>query len=197
MERFNTLEACIHDCWHLLFRATVRRKEPFNKPVTGTVRGRRPSLRTVVLRSVDIPERRLTFFTDYRSAKVEELRLEPELYWLFYDDRRKLQIRARSRASLHYGDDLARAYWRDIPAAGRRNYAAVRPPGTPAGEATEDLPPGWSDDWTAEQTDFAFRNFLVVRGEVFYLECLHLHGEGHQRAAFDWEGEWRGRWLIS
>ena len=132
MERFHTLDEYLDGCWQLLRLATQERKASFRTPVLATVDGGAPRLRTVVLRRVAVAERLLLFYTDRRSAKVSELRENPQAGCLFYDEGRKLQVRVQGRCRLHAGDELSQQCWRQLPVAGRRSYATVEPPGRPA-----------------------------------------------------------------
>ncbi len=197
MERFKDLDGVLKMSWNLMFRATVQRHEPFRTPAIATVDGKTPHLRTVVLREVEVDERRLCFFTDFRSRKVSELAAHPLVTWLFWDARRKLQIRLQSHASFHRLDPTARHYWDKLPVAGRRSYATQQAPGQTAEFDTDGLPDFWRDDLPTADTEFAYENFLVVACRAVACEVLHLHAEGHQRAAFSWEeNEWQGRWLV-
>ncbi len=197
MEKITSLEDFVHRSWHLLFQATVKRRQPFAAPVVGTVRERQCRMRTVILRRVEIRERRLIFFSDARSSKVEDLAAGSSLSWHFYDPRRQLQIRAGGLAATHHQDELARRFWEDQPAVSRKNYASLRPPGTILEAAGDGLPAFWGDDLPAEETDFAFAHFLVVAGTIDYMDCLQLHPEGHRRAVFRWEQEqWKGHWVL-
>ena len=197
MDKFTTLENIVHRCWHLLFQATVKRRQPFVLPVVGTVREGECRMRTVILRRVEVPERKLYFFSDARASKVADLEAGSPLSWHFYDAKRQLQIRAGGSYAIHHEDELARRFWQEQPAASRMNYASVRPPGVILEEAGDGLPAFWRDDLLAGETDFAFPRFLVVEATIDHMDCLQLHPEGHRRAFFRWEEEhWKGNWLL-
>ncbi len=197
MERFDTLEEYIHDCWHLLSKAAVQRKGAYQTPVVGTLGREAARMRVVILREVDMPERKLTFFTDARSAKTEQLLQHNHLSWLFWDERKKVQIRMRGRGALHTEDELARKLWNRLPVEGRKNYATEKGPGMPLPISSDGLPDKWAAGISPAETEYAFPNFMVVVCTVEEVECLHLHQEGHQRARFSWEdGEWKGVWVV-
>lgn len=197
MERITSPEDFIQRCWDLLFQATVKRGKPFATPVVGTVADGECRMRTVILRKVEIQERRLLFFTDARSPKVEQLSAGDRLSWHFYDPKKGLQIRAHGVAVLHLEDEVARRFWLEQPVVSRKNYASEKAPGVAVAEATEGLPSFWREELSQEETDFAFPRFVAVYCTIDYMDCLHLHTAGHQRAIFRWQEEkWEGGWVI-
>lgn len=197
MKRFNDLDEMLHDCWHLLAKAAIKRKGAYQTPVIGTLGDGQAELRTVVLREAALSEHQLIFFTDARSAKIRQLAQSPRLSWLFWDARKKVQMRMYGEAECHRADQLCRKYWDRLPVQGRKSYAATLPPGSPVDSDTTGLPNHWSDNMELEDTEYAFDHFTVVVCKVGQVELLHLHQEGHQRAAYHWKnGGWDGHWAI-
>lgn len=200
MERFNQLDDVLRSCWNLLFRATVQRNSPFRTPVLTTIADAQPNARTVVMRSVDTAERQLLCYTDMRSAKVKELKANSIVCWVFWDESRKIQIRATGKTKLHNQDELAQAKWKDIPVRNRKDYATRAAPGTPQSKSKDYLPEYWNEESLAlEKTEDFFENFVVIVCEVTQLDWLHLHREGHQRAKFNWNentSKWDKTWLV-
>ena len=197
MERFSSLDSLLSHSWNLLFRATAGKNKAFRCGYVGTIHEGIPQLRTVVLRKVERSERELVFYTDHRSAKVEQLRRNPHLSWLFWDQGRSFQLRASGKTQLHYRDDRARKDWEGLAPKDRKDYGAMQAPGTSLPEPTDGKPDLWDEDITASQTEYTFDNFLLVSTFVEDLDLLHLHREGHQRAQFSWEEEeWKGSWVV-
>ncbi len=197
MKRFKNLEEFIHDSWHLLVKAAIKRSGDYQTPVIGTLGDGQAAMRIVVLREVRLQQRQLVFYTDRRSEKMQELEQNARLNWLFWDARKKVQLRMSGECTWHIADGDSRKYWERLPVQGRKSYAAEQPPGTKVETPTEGLPEDWSEDMPLEQTEYAFDNFTVVVCTVDQVQLLHLHGEGHQRAAFEWDGSgWKGSWLI-
>ena len=93
-----TLDRVLDDC--SLEQGARRGKHPFHTGVLATTRPDGCELRTVVLRSVDSETRSLVVHTDARSDKVRQIRADPRVSWLFYDPRRKVQLRLRGEATL-------------------------------------------------------------------------------------------------
>ncbi len=171
-------------------RATRDRRHAFRHPVIATRCPRRgATARTVVLRGADPDDARLTLYTDLRSAKLEGLEIEPTLTWCFYDPRRREQVRAESRASVHVGDAVARAGWARQGRAARALYAIEPAPATP-------LAPGESAT-SREGDDAGFEHFAVVVCGVEELDWLQLGPDGHRRIRFTpGDGSWRGARIV-
>jgi len=197
MERIESLDDFLKTSWNHLFRAAHTRKGDFQRGALATVNEEKQvSMRIVVLRKAAPEHRQLFFFTDERSPKAREMKLNPSVSWLFWDDSRKLQIRMRGKVTFHHKDDHAKTYWDKLPVSARKSYASATPPSSHAEKDTEGLPEGW-DSFNKEQTEQFYQNFLVVVTNVEEMQCLHLHPDGHQHARFSWqEEEWKGNWLI-
>ncbi|MEQ8707206.1 MAG: pyridoxamine 5'-phosphate oxidase family protein [Phaeodactylibacter sp.] len=198
MERFDQPDKFLHDAWHLLIKAAAKRKGDYQKPIIATIDADGfAQQRVVVLRDVDLQQRMLTLFTDARSEKVKALQDTPLLSWLFWDERKKVQIRMIGRVVLEQGSDRCQKLWDRLPVQGRTSYATVSAPGTPQEKDTVPLPDYWHADMDLEQTASAFEHFMVVTCQVFKVDLLHLHHEGHQRAQFEYQdGSWQGHWVT-
>lgn len=197
MERIKSLDNFLKTSWNHLFRAAYTRKGDFQKGIIATVNGgQQASVRIVILREASAQNRQLLFFTDIRSPKVQEMKLHPDVSWLFWDDSRKLQIRMRGKVAFHTQDEHSRKLWDKLPTAARKSYATVSPPSSTIEEDTENLPQGWNN-FSEEQAEQFYPNFLLVVTTIEQIQCLHLHPQGHQHARFDWEeDQWKGSWLV-
>jgi pyridoxine/pyridoxamine 5'-phosphate oxidase len=197
MKRFEGLDTFLHDAWHLLVKASIQRKGAYQTPVIGTMGDGRADLRIVVLRKVDLEAKQLICFTDARAEKVKQLRESSRLSWLFWDPGKKVQMRMYGQAVLHQGDELCRQYWGRLPVQGRQSYASEIAPGSQAEADVNGLPEYWSSDMELSQTEYAFKNFMLITCNIDQMELLHLHHEGHQRARFEQtNGAWTGHWVV-
>jgi hypothetical protein len=178
------------DTWARLVRATRDRRHAFRHPTVATHCPRRGvRCRTVVLRHAEPQDARLTLYTDRRSGKLEALESQPSLSWCFYDGRRRVQVRAESRAMVHVGDAVARAAWDRQGCAARALYAIEPAPATrlAAGESPR----------FREGDDAGFETFAVVECTVWELDWLYLGRKGHRRIRFGLQdGGWQGAWIV-
>jgi hypothetical protein len=184
--------------WDLLEKATHRPRDPFYTPAIATVAGDRADLRTVVLRKVSRKERTLWFFSDIRAGKISEIRQTASVGWLFWNPRKLLQLRIRSKAVIHHMDQLAQDQWEKVPPVSRMNYSALIAPGTEAPADAQIYPVAEQGaDSMGKALDEAQKHFALVNCQVDHIDVLHLHPEGHQRLELVWKGgEWKGSWLV-
>ncbi len=199
MNKLATLDEILTHVWDTLQRGAADNQHAFHAPVFATVAGKKPQLRTVILRNTDRTQRKLFCYTDIRSGKVKELQNNPYAQWLFYDANHREQIRAHSTTVIHHKDTLTLQNWDKIPPQSRGNYLGTMPPGMPSSTYTANL----SNDFRIEDhpsqkiTEKGYQNFCVLESEVLSLEFLALRKKGHIRAKFEWENEqWKATWLA-
>lgn len=185
-----SLETILCEAWVLLEQGVKDRRSPMHTGVFATIRGDFPEARTVVLRHIDAKARKLYCHTDSRSAKVGDLRHNPNCSWLFYHPERKIQLRFLGRATVHHDAPLATARWKETKLMSRRCYATTLPPGTLVEAPTSGLPDYLIErNPTAEESEAGAENFAVVETHVHLLDWLLLDAKGHRRAKFHWQGE--------
>jgi pyridoxamine 5'-phosphate oxidase len=93
--------------------------EPFDMALATATPDGRPSVRMVLLKSVD--ERGFTFFTGYSSRKGRELEANPHAALLFHEP--GIQVRVEGRVD-RVPSAESDAYWASRPAGSRRSAAA-------------------------------------------------------------------------
>jgi len=181
-------------CWGLLHEGVKSYKNPFHYGVFASVDDRFPSVRTVIVREVDIQQKIICFNTDTRSPKFGQLSANPHICWLFYDENLRMQMRCMASASLHVHDELADAVWKEARLNSKITYTAPHAPGTPLDEpCLVDLN---RDVISDEELQEARRNFSVVHTRVISLDWTFLHYKGNRRAFFDYQQN-RQTWMQS
>lgn len=192
-----TLDALLDLAWQSLVRGANDARHGFHLPVVATVdTDGRPQARTVVLRAADRQGRRLVFHTDARAPKLDELAAGTA--WVFYDAKRRLQVRVTGPARLA---DAATtdARWKATSRPSRKAYLVEPAPGTPVPTYTSGHPGDLDGPVvpTAAQSEAGRAAFAVVTTQVTTLEVLRTLREGHQRARFQWEGgHGVSSWLV-
>ena len=164
-------------------------RDPWRTPVLATFSAAAgPQARTVVLREVDLAQRRLTAWTDPRAPKAGQLDADPRAQWCFYDGVRRIQLRVSTEVRVHHGDAVARAAWARVPAGNLMNYRTARPPGSVIGHDSR-------EDTAADDTGPA--HFAVLSATVMEFDWLWLGDAGHRRARFRWYGTgWDEAWVV-
>ncbi len=189
-DHYNCLEAVKREAFALLSRGASDRRSAFYTPVlvTNGLDGF-PAARTVVLRGFDPNLRTITIHSDYRSGKVAEITGNDRAAAVFYDPRKKIQIRVTGHCQIHHQNDATIDAWRKLPVFSRRCYLA-QPPGSVAEEPSSGLPPELEKRApTLEDSGQGFSNFVVIRFQIVALEWLYLSARGHRRAKITWPGD--------
>ncbi len=168
--------------WQLLDEALKNRKSGFRTFTLATIGAEGAEARTVVLREVDPKSRFIRFNSDVRSAKVIELKSQPNATALFYDAAQKFQVRARVQAVIHHGDEVAREAWEATALLARRCYLAPFVPSTVLDDFHPNMPEHLvGREPVEEESVEGFDNFCAVRLHITSLESFSLDYEGHRR----------------
>ena len=169
-----------------LLRSNVDRKHPFRLLYLSTW-GVYPEVRTVVKRKID-SDLNLTFFTDSRSPKVEQIRNNSKVSALFYHPKKKLQIRLYGQAILideGHGDfDRYLQTIKQSPSL--KDYTTIQAPGSSLPQEEEAVGLFGEEVY-----------FLAVEIHAQKLDVLQLGKESHQRSIFiRQEDEWLEQPLV-
>lgn len=143
--------------------------------------------RIVVLRALDEGGAEVTWYTDRRSDKVEQLARDGHCSLLFNNAAHRTQLRLRGRAHEDVDEQVRRTLWAGISPGAKSNYATLQAPGTPLSEASTGLPPAWPKLDAATEAR-AFAHFAVYRTRVTSGDFLQLLDEGAYRSRWDGEG---------
>lgn len=103
-------------------------KNNFHFPVIGSINENEIELRTVVLRDFIENNNTLVFYTDFRSPKINQIKNNPIVSFLFYDGVLKEQLRIKSKSTIHHKNDISLKYWEKIKPENRRDYGSKQSP---------------------------------------------------------------------
>lgn len=184
------------ECWNKL-EAAGSKDSPLRNMTVCNYAADDINAYTVVLREANAEHSTLTFYTDHRSPKVEQLQLNGKVTVVLYSDEEKLQLILKGNATIHHQDEVSHRYWQKDGYKGRRSYLAEPSPSTLIDEPADGL--DYIKDKKFEEHDPAgSENFAVVVLKINYLEYLQLNREGNRRAKFTLEdgGELKEAWLI-
>jgi 3-hydroxyisobutyrate dehydrogenase len=171
-------------CWQLLYEGVRSYKNPFHHGVISSFSDAFPSARTVIIREVDPDQKMIRFNTDIRSPKFAEISANPNICWLFYDEKLRMQMRCLAIANLHVNDPVAEKAWDEARLNCKITYTSPQAPGTPLNEPfLLDLNKEHVPD---EELASARRNFSIVNTKVLSLDWTFLHHKGNRRAWFDY-----------
>ncbi len=179
----------LEDVWARLLAGKSDVAHPFHTAAVASINELEGvTVRTVVLRKVDVESRLLYFHTDRRSPKFADLLHDPAAGWAFYDPQARLQVRLRTSATLHTKDAIAHEQWVGLPAQTQEMYRSPVAPGEVLSQMTPPPPlPG------VDGRD----NFAVIVCSIESIDWLYLHPDGHRRIRFTWvENEPKAEWLA-
>jgi hypothetical protein len=141
-------------------------------------------LHAVVLRSADASSGELVCYTDRRSPKASQLRVDGRGVLVFWCARLSWQLRAQVRIEIEDEGPRVQAAWARVAGQpGARDYLAPTAPGTAVSQ------PGIQDG------PHDMHHLAVLAARVEALDWLELdRREGPRRAAVDAQG--RAQWLM-
>ena len=180
---YNNKDLIFDEIWTLLARGVVDRSEDFRLPTVIVNKGEFSDGRIVVLRGAFKDKRVLRFHTDLRSSKISALKNNNNIYFLFYNKKRKIQVRAKGVATIHYQNEVTKEAWGKTQVISRKCYLASQAPGS-----VSDTPhPGYPKELEGknpniEDTEIGFDNFCVIESKINEMEWLYLASQGHRRA---------------
>lgn len=181
-----TPDAALTSVRDALAAATTRRT-PFTLASLATVTpDGAPRARSVILRAWDPDRDVLGLATDDRSAKVREIRADPRVALVVWDDDAQVQVRLEGRASVLHDPAERRRRWDALGPGTRHGYATVAVPGT---VVDGDGVPAQDDDDEAWFARFAWVEVAVDR-----VDRLDLSTDPHDRVLAERDaGGWRAR----
>ena len=197
-EKWDVLDSVLEKIWLMLEQGAAHSDDPFHWPVLGTKATEACNMRTVILRQVKVPERILVCHTDARSAKVQEIMNCSQTSWIFYNPKKKIQVRISGHARLHARDPYADRQWADTSITSRLNYCTSKPPGTPIDKPSSGLPDFLRNKIpTLLETEIGRKHFMAVEVQIFSIDWLILKITGNRRARFEWYGDrLHAIWLV-
>lgn len=154
-----------------------------------------PNPRIVTLRRIDPSQRVIICHTDIRSEKVAEIERNPNVAWLCYDIRTRLQFRISAVARIERDSPLADEQWGRSALSSRRCYLAPHAPGTPSDTLLSNIPPHMAGRQpTLEESEPGRPNFAIVVTTALRADVLELAAEGHRRVMLTFGGP--ARWVA-
>jgi len=184
-----TAQSLITDLFKDLEKATEDRNHPYRFCSLSTTQvDNVPSLRTVVLRKV-LPSKELLIFADYRTPKIQEIKLQSQVALLFYHPKQQLQIRIQAMATIHHQNTLSLQEWSKLGDYAKKDYQTILPPGS-------DLP--LKDQGEIHDPNLGSNFFSIISLKPINIDVLQLgNGRHHQRMIGEMnKGEWLGRKVM-
>ena len=184
--------------WKHLDLGVLDREHPFHTPVFATENGKAPSLRVVVLRRFWRKPPTLAFHSHSGAPKIEEIKANPKVSFLFYHPQKKFQLRINGSATIHTDDELADEQWMATGLFSRRCYVGEAP-SKESKKPTCGLPEDLIERQpTKEESERGRANFVVISSTIDVIDCVELDVKGNRRSLFVWNenGALETKWLT-
>ena len=193
---YNNIDVILDQIWSFLEKGVSERDEDFRLPVVIINSETGVDGRIVVLRGAFKDKNILRFHTDYRSPKIDSLKKNNKIYFVFYSKKRKIQIRAEGIAVIHKDNEITKLAWKNTQMMSRKCYLSSQAPGDLINESASDLSREMGGSLpTIEQSEIGYKNFCVVESKIKSFEWLYLASQGHRRAKFMLD-ENKSTWLV-
>jgi len=193
---YNNIDLILDEIWSLLQRGVVDRNEDFRLPVVIVSSNDSAEGRVVVLRGAFKDKNILRFHTDFRSSKIKSLKENKKIYFVFYNKKRKIQVRAEGIATVHKDNELTKEAWTKTQMMSRKCYLSQQAPGDFINDSASDLSKDMGNEIpTYEQSEVGYKNFCVIESKIKSFEWLYLASQGHRRAKFMLD-ENKSTWLV-
>ena len=180
---YDNLELTLEEILTLCQRGVNDRKSGFHNVVLSTVdENNNPDARTVILRGFNSEEMTINIHSDGRAKKINYLKLNKKVCLVFYDDKKKIQIRIKGIANIK--ESLEKA-WNKLSNWSKRCYLTSKAPGSESNKPSSGFPKEFEsiapDSVTSEK---GLKNFAVISIKIERIEWLFLASQGHRRAIF-------------
>ena len=187
---YNDLDEILNTIWNLLIIGKSKAKSEFHQGYISTFADDFPSIRTVVLRHVSKSCNTISFHTDSRSKKIDELNNNRKISMLFYDHSKKIQLKISGNAEMHNMDDVSKDAWSQSKSFSKKCYIVKKAPGSLSDVPTS----GYIDKHEKSLPDTkilesGYKNFTKITIQIAYIEWLYLHRDGHRRAFFKYNNK--------
>ena len=97
---YDDLDLTLKEIEYLLSRGVKDRKSSFHYTMLCTINNKTPESRTVILRNFNKDKFELNIHSDLRSGKINQIENNNNVSCLFYDDKKKIQIRINGQATI-------------------------------------------------------------------------------------------------
>ncbi|MFE4544266.1 pyridoxamine 5'-phosphate oxidase family protein [Arthrobacter sp. NPDC056727] len=181
--------------WGSLGEATTKRTS-FTLAYLATVDANNaPRLRGLILRGFDAEEGSVSFTTNTKSAKADEIRRNPLVALAAIDSDAGVQLRMDGRAEIVEDPAERQRAW---DALGPQTRVLYRSPLTPGAPLESNPGTDSSAAHSSESKENAeFERFAWVRVRLEQLDWLDISSKTHKRCRFIREGNhWASEWIA-
>jgi hypothetical protein len=178
------------ETWTRLALACDDPTQPMRTVVLASVNDRgAPDARLMILRGADRQSGRLWFYTDVRSAKLEQLRAQPTVTVVAWDPTPCVQLRFNGTATVRTTGENTDDHWRQASMGLLVLLSSPDEPGRPLTRPDPRLV-GMKHSLDAGDLKTARDRFAVIEVAIFSAEWLQISGNEQRRAIMHGANGW-------
>ncbi len=163
----------------------------------GTIRNEYPEIRTVVLRAINNISNTISFHTDLRSKKLQDIKSNNHVSSIFYDRKRRIQLRIQGKAYIETDSVKLKEIWKNMRPESKLCYMGPHNPSKKLDSFQPNLPKHDAQNISFENDIIGYNNFSRITIRFKSLDWLHLHHEGHKRLLFSFNQKITYQWIAS
>ncbi len=200
---FDDFEKLATQIWSNLESSAGEPDQPWSLAQFASLSKQGPELRTLVLRRCEPESRTLTWHTDLRSPKCQQILKDCRTSVLFWDPAERVQLTLRGTSVVRSIGPRVDEAWEQSKLISRRAYLGSLSPGTRQEQMCVNFPKEFADSPPSEEeSEEGKTNFGVITTRIQEMDLVILRQSGNVRAKFYWnaeesgEGNWEASWVC-
>ena len=183
--------------WSHLSDGIKSASHPFHNFILSNSINDIPESRIVILRTINIQKRLIGFNTDKRSPKYAALLNNNNVNALFYDQKRKIQLRIKGKTNLA-DERKIQSLWKNMALESRLCYMGKFGPSSVIETYEPNMPLQKITEISDEEYTLGLKNFIHFIIKIETIDWLYLHSSGHKRIKYIWDNKkFLASWLAS
>jgi pyridoxamine 5'-phosphate oxidase len=171
-------------------------KHDYHSFVLSTIRNNVPDSRTVILRSFDDKLNSISFHSDIRSSKINDIQTNHHVSALFYSKLRKTQLRISGTATIEKEEKGIEKIWKAMTPESKICYMGPYSPSKKITSYKPNLPDITPYEINEDYEKLGYKNFCRIKITFKYLDILKLSYKGHQRISYTFEEKIESVWIA-
>ena len=183
--------------WKNINLGIQKAKHDYHSFVFSTVSKNSPDSRTVILRDFDEHKQAIWFHSDRRSKKILHLEENKNVFALFYDKSRKVQLRINGIADIEEDIEQNKKIWDSMRPESKLCYMGPYAPSQKISQFEPNILKKSAHDLDQEDEHLGLSRFCRIRIKIKKLDWLKLDYKGHQRLEFKFGKKIKTQWIAS
>lgn len=182
-----TLHSIRKNIWQQLTKTQTEEEHPFRLATFATSNENTPNMRVAIIRKINQELAEIWFYTDYYSQKVQDIKDNNNINWLFYDPKEQTQVRLYGNAQVLHNPTANYYIRKNLPEYSNQDYLTVQL----SGDSKSSNP-------ILFEAGQGNKNFCIIKTKIHTIDWLQLTQKGYLQAKFELKNnEWKGEWLSS